>query len=190
MTQDLALVEKVAVIDETVETTEGSKGNANALRAIDRKVMAATPIPISARNDMEKANQEDPIKVNKTEEEWRELLTDEEFRVMRKAGTELPYSGLFNLHFENGFYLCKGCKTPLFSSASKFNSHCGWPSFDRALSSKVITERADYSHRMIRTEILCSGCGAHLGHVFPDGPTSTGVRYCVNSVCLNFKEEP
>lgn len=128
-------------------------------------------------------------KVTRTEDEWASRLTDEEFRVMRKAGTEAPFSGEYNMHFEQGVYHCKGCGTALFTSESKFNSRCGWPSFDREIEKGIIKEKVDRSHGMIRTEIVCSVCESHLGHVFPDGPTDTGVRYCVNSVSLGFKEE-
>jgi peptide-methionine (R)-S-oxide reductase len=128
------------------------------------------------------------LKVVKTDEQWRAELTPEEFRVLRKAGTELPFSGKYTTFFEQGNYHCKACNEVLFTSDSKFDSHCGWPSFDRAVGKGVIVERPDYSHNMIRVEILCGSCHSHLGHVFPDGPTSTGVRYCVNSVCLDFKE--
>ncbi len=134
----------------------------------------------------DQANPNQP-KVVKTDEDWRNQLNPEEYRVLRKAGTELPFSGKYNLFFEEGNYHCKGCGALLFESEAKFNSHCGWPSFDRAVSKGAVIERHDYSHNMIRTEILCGNCHSHLGHVFPDGPTSTGIRYCVNSVCLDFK---
>lgn len=124
--------------------------------------------------------------VQKSEAEWREQLTGEQYRILRQAGTELPFTGEYNLHFDEGTYRCAGCGTPLFDSESKFESHCGWPSFDRALDKKTVVERLDTTHGMIRTEILCAGCGGHLGHVFTDGPTETGMRYCINSVSLDF----
>ena len=107
---------------------------------------------------------------------------------MRKAGTEAPFTGLYNLHFENGVYTCKGCQTPLFNSESKFNSHCGWPSFDAEIADGIVEEKLDMTHGMVRSEILCSVCGSHLGHVFPDGPTETGLRYCVNSASIKFEK--
>jgi peptide-methionine (R)-S-oxide reductase len=128
-------------------------------------------------------------KVIKTDKEWKEQLNDAEYRVMREAGTERPFSGEYNLHFEDGVYHCKGCGTPLFDSKSKFESGCGWPSFDDEIEKGVIEERLDKSHGMIRTEILCGKCGSHLGHVFNDGPTNTGLRYCVNSVSLKFDKD-
>ena len=120
------------------------------------------------------------------EPDWREILTDEEYRVMREAGTERPFSGIYNDHYEKGIYRCKGCNTELFDSTSKFDGHCGWPSFDAEIKKGIIEERLDKSHGMIRTEIVCSNCKSHLGHVFNDGPTGTGLRYCVNSVSLLF----
>jgi peptide-methionine (R)-S-oxide reductase len=126
------------------------------------------------------------FKVNKTEQEWKQQLSREQFNVLRLAGTELPGTGKYNLHFEDGIYTCAGCGAKLFSSESKFETDCGWPSFDKALGDSTVIERRDLSHGMIRTEILCSNCGGHLGHVFNDGPTSTGLRYCINSVSLDF----
>ncbi len=122
----------------------------------------------------------------KTDEEWKKTLTPEQYRILREKGTEMPHTGKYNLHFEDGVYYCAGCNAPLFSSDSKFESHCGWPSFDQAISDSTIVETIDKSHGMIRTEITCAKCGGHLGHVFNDGPTKTGLRYCVNSAALDF----
>jgi peptide-methionine (R)-S-oxide reductase len=121
----------------------------------------------------------------KTEKEWKETLTSEEYRVLREKGTEAPNSGIYNLHFDNGQYLCNGCKSEIFHSDSKFKSSCGWPSFDQAIKGKIV-EKKDFSYGMIRTEILCSNCDGHLGHVFNDGPTDTGIRYCINSISMDF----
>ena len=126
-------------------------------------------------------------KPEKTEAEWREILSDEEYRVLREKGTERPHTGKFNLHFEAGTYTCKGCGQKLFESASKFDAHCGWPSFDQSIKGTV-DYVLDKSHGMIRTEIVCSNCSGHLGHVFNDGPTETGTRYCVNSVSIDFEK--
>lgn len=137
------------------------------------------------KNEMMKENTE--FNVNKSEEEWKQLLTDEEYYVLREAGTERPYSGEFNMHFEKGIYSCKACGEQLFESESKFDAHCGWPSFDQAIEGKIV-EKTDTSHGMIRTETVCANCGSHLGHVFDDGPTETGLRYCMNSVSLDFED--
>jgi len=123
----------------------------------------------------------------KTNKDWKEELSPEVFHILREKGTERAFTGVYNEHYENGIYACAGCGTDLFESDSKFNSHCGWPAFDVALAEKVKEER-DISHGMVRTEIMCSNCDGHLGHVFPDGPTDTGLRYCVNSLSLDFKE--
>lgn len=126
------------------------------------------------------------MKINKSEKEWKEQLTENEYYILREKGTERPHSGKFNLHFEEGTYTCKGCGTPLFESSTKFDAHCGWPSFDEAISEKI-THIKDTSLSRTRTEIVCSSCEGHLGHVFDDGPTETGLRYCVNSVSIDFK---
>lgn len=125
-----------------------------------------------------------PIK--KSEEEWKQELGLEKYRILRQKGTEFPHSGKYNLHFDQGTYVCGACGEPLFESNSKFESGCGWPSFDESIPAKVEYIK-DTSHGMIRTEILCANCGSHLGHVFYDGPTETGTRYCVNSLSVDFK---
>ena len=124
----------------------------------------------------------------KTDKDWKEDLSPDAFHVLREKGTERAYTGVYNEHFEKGVYSCAGCGTDLFESTSKFNSHCGWPAFDSALATNVKEER-DLTHGMVRTEIMCSNCDGHLGHVFPDGPSQTGLRYCVNSLSLDFKEK-
>lgn len=125
--------------------------------------------------------------VEKTEAEWLEQLGPERYAILRKKGTERPFTGAYNLHAENGAYNCGACNAQLFDSTSKFDSGCGWPSFDAAIDGTVEYVR-DTTHGMIRTEILCANCGSHLGHVFNDGPTETGQRYCVNSASIDFKE--
>lgn len=125
--------------------------------------------------------------IERSENEWKEKLSPEQYRILREKGTEAPHTGTYNLHFENGEYNCAACNTKLFESDSKFDSGCGWPSFDEAIEGAVEYVQ-DRSFGMIRTEILCSNCGSHLGHVFDDGPTETGQRYCVNSASINFKE--
>lgn len=131
----------------------------------------------------------DSTTVNRSEEEWKKLLTPEQYRVLREKGTEYPYTGKFYLHKDKGVYVCAACGNELFTSDMKFDSHCGWPSFDREIAGGKIKTELDTTHGMIRTEIMCARCDSHLGHLFDDGPTSTGMRYCVNSVSLDFKKE-
>ncbi|WP_323843846.1 peptide-methionine (R)-S-oxide reductase MsrB [Microbulbifer magnicolonia] len=119
---------------------------------------------------------------------WRDKLTPEEFHVCREAGTERPFTGEYWNTFEDGVYRCRCCGEALFHSDAKFEAHCGWPSFDAEASAGVVEERVDNSLGMQRTEIVCAKCNSHLGHVFPDGPTETGLRYCVNS--LSVKHDP
>ena len=126
-------------------------------------------------------------KVQKSEEEWKKELSPEQYRILRQKGTEAPHTGKFNLHFEDGKYKCAACGEQLFASDSKFESGCGWPSFDEAIEGKV-EYKQDRTYGMIRTEILCATCGSHLGHVFDDGPTETGQRYCVNSASIDFEK--
>lgn len=123
--------------------------------------------------------------VEKSEVEWQKELSEEQYRILRQKGTEVPHTGKYNLHFEKGAYNCTACNQQLFESNSKFDAHCGWPSFDDAIVGTV-DRILDKSHGILRTEIVCSNCGSHLGHVFNDGPTETGERYCVNSVSIDF----
>ncbi len=126
----------------------------------------------------------------KTEEEWKQQLTPEQYFVVRQKGTERPFTGKFEDHWEPGVYTCVACGNELFTSSTKFDAGCGWPSFYEALDKTKIYEKLDKSHGMVRMEIMCAKCGGHLGHVFNDGPSDkTGLRYCVNSLSLDFKKD-
>lgn len=118
---------------------------------------------------------------------WRARLTPEQYEVCRRAGTERPFSGRYWDHAEAGTYHCVACAAPLFASTAKFRSHCGWPSYTAPISPAAVSEHADNSHGMQRIEIRCAGCDSHLGHVFPDGPPPGGLRYCINSLALDFR---
>lgn len=126
-------------------------------------------------------------KVEKSDAEWKKELSPEEYFILRQAGTERPGTGKYYMHFEEGAYRCAACNAVLFTDEQKFESHCGWPSFDDVADNEAIIKREDRSHGMVRTEVLCANCGGHLGHVFKDGPTETGLRYCINSAALDFK---
>lgn len=128
-------------------------------------------------------------KVEKSETEWREQLTPEQYHVCREKGTERAFTGAYWNTKEAGTYHCAACNEALFSSETKYDSGSGWPSFWEPLAGEAIAEEADLSHGMRRVEVMCSACGSHLGHVFEDGPRPTGLRYCINSLSLDFKEE-
>jgi peptide-methionine (R)-S-oxide reductase len=125
----------------------------------------------------------------KSDEEWRRELTPEQYRVLRRRGTEAAFTGEYCDHHDPGTYRCAGCGQPLFASDAKFDSQSGWPSFYRPAAGDAVATEEDLSHGMRRTEVLCRRCGGHLGHVFPDGPRPTGLRYCINSAALDFAPE-
>ncbi|TCV71437.1 peptide-methionine (R)-S-oxide reductase MsrB [Neorhizobium sp. S3-V5DH] len=126
-------------------------------------------------------------KVHKSDVEWREQLSSEQYRILRQAGTERAFTGPFWNSKEKGLYRCAGCGEELFVSDTKFDSGCGWPSYFEPVKPDAVTEFRDTSHGMVRTEVRCANCGGHLGHVFPDGPPPTGLRYCINGHAMTFE---
>jgi peptide-methionine (R)-S-oxide reductase len=127
-------------------------------------------------------------KIEKTEAEWRTELTPEQYRVLRKKGTERPFTGEYDDVFSEGTYRCAGCGAELFASTAKYDSGSGWPAFSAPAGPEAVDEKRDWSHLMVRTEVACSTCGGHLGHVFRDGPRPTRRRYCINSAALRLEE--
>lgn len=130
-----------------------------------------------------------PRRVEKTDEEWKAQLTPEEYYITRKKGTERAFTGAYCELHTPGLYGCKCCNEPLFDSTEKFESHSGWPSFTEPVKDNVIKYETDRSHGMVRVEVMCNVCDSHLGHVFPDGPEPTGLRFCINSASISLKEK-
>nr|WP_217916568.1 MULTISPECIES: peptide-methionine (R)-S-oxide reductase MsrB [Vibrio] len=149
--------------------------------------MLKKSIPKTVKKE-QKVVEQNGKKVAKSDEQWREQLSEEEFRVCREQGTEPPFSGKLLHNKETGVYACTCCNAPLFVSDNKYDSGCGWPSFDAPINDQAVRYLEDLSHGMVRTEIRCATCDSHLGHVFNDGPQTTGERFCVNSVSLIFNK--
>ena len=130
-----------------------------------------------------------PTKLQKTDAEWRAELTPEQYHILREKGTERPFTGALVNNHADGFYHCAACDAPLFKSGTKFESGSGWPSFFEPIAPEAVELHEDHSHGMTRVEVTCATCGGHLGHVFPDGPTPTGQRFCINSASLKFEDK-
>lgn len=133
--------------------------------------------------------EEPKFEVSKTEEEWRKALSPEQYNILREKGTERPFTGAFYKNHDSGEYHCAACGYLLFTSDEKFDSGCGWPSFSKPVQDSTVYIKSDYSHGMVRDEVLCAKCGGHLGHVFDDGPLPTGKRFCINSGSLRFDKK-
>lgn len=152
-------------------------------------IMAISSFISCAQQPSTKSSDSMDYKVQKTDEEWRKQLTPMQFSVLREKATERPYTGIYDKFNGIGTYFCAACGTELFESSTKFDAGCGWPSFYDPAKPHNVKEIADFSHGMIRTEVVCSVCGGHLGHVFDDGPEPSGKRYCINSVSLEFRKK-
>jgi len=159
----------------------------NVLKIIS--AFALLTVVFNACSQNQKTTKMDNLEINKTDEEWQKQLSPEQYNVLRLKGTERAFTGKFEDHWDSGTYVCSACGNELFNSNSKFDAGCGWPSFYEVLDKTKVIEKKDISHGMIRTEIICAKCGGHLGHVFDDGPKPNGLRYCINSVSLDFKKK-
>ena len=148
----------------------------------------SSQVPYEDEKELNSTNNDESKKVKRSDSEWRRMLSSAEYHILREKGTERAFTGEYDGHFENGMYLCSGCGNKIFDSETKYRSGCGWPAFYEALPESV-EEHEDNSFGMRRIEITCSKCDGHLGHVFSDGPQPTGLRYCINSVSMDFKPD-
>jgi peptide-methionine (R)-S-oxide reductase len=165
------------------------KGKRRRAAALQRAIFyVLMPVLLSGCTEKETPMKQN-FPIQKTDAEWKKVLSPEQYRVLREAGTERPFSGIYTDNDKPGVYRCAACGAELFTSGSKFHSGCGWPSFDSAAKMGTVIFRPDNSLGMTRTEVLCANCGSHLGHLFDDGPTATGMRYCINSEALKFEEK-
>lgn len=178
----LTILLALIACNNAVSTEAGSN-------AVVSKVEANTSIALDSLIPPQYTTEGKIIKVEKTADAWKRELTEKEFYVLRQEGTERAFTGDLWDHHEHGTYVCAGCGLPLFASETKFDSGTGWPSFYKPISEDCIADKTDSSHGMDRTEVECARCGGHQGHVFPDGPPPTGLRYCINSVSLDFVKQ-
>jgi methionine-R-sulfoxide reductase len=177
----IAAASLVYADDDAATTTEAAAKSTTSEEKADEQ-----PTPKGEGVEIEKQIKEEPEKVDWSKIDWRKRLSRLQYHIMREAGTERPFQNKFWDYFKPGQYRCAGCGLPLFESDAKFESDCGWPSFDKTIAKSAVTEHTDYKIGYARTEIRCRRCEAHLGHVFDDGPTKTGQRYCLNSAAMKF----